>query len=237
MLLLPEEVNTDINNKRKIKTSKIQLLGEEIANAISHGVMILFAISIFICLCIYSDNPIKIVGAIIYGICFVLVFTFSCLYHSISHKFTKYVIFKRFDHISIYLMIGGTYAPILLNLSTLVDSSTFIPHLHLGLLLFIIQWILIVLGIVFKSIWLKKYHFVHIISYIVIGWTASIAFPQIYQAGDLFFWLVLCGGVIYTIGVIFYAKSSILYFHFVWHIFVCVAAILHALAILLVIYK
>jgi hemolysin III len=97
-----------------------QTIGEEIANAVSHGIMALFGIFILVFCLIKSDyQPNKIAGAIVYGMSTVALFTISCLYHALTNETAKSKVFKRLDHISIYLLIGGTYTPILLNLSTM----------------------------------------------------------------------------------------------------------------------
>jgi hemolysin III len=174
-------------------------------------------------------------GAIIYGISVTLLYLFSCLYHALGNNNAKWKVFKRFDHISIYLLIGGTYAPILLGLSTLnyhVGNS----GLTMGMLIFIIQWALIIIGITFKSIWLRKFHWLHVVIFLLLGWSAILFFKDVYNFSHVFFYLILIGGLFYTIGVVFYALSTIKYFHFVWHIFVILGTISHSLAIIFFVY-
>jgi predicted membrane channel-forming protein YqfA (hemolysin III family) len=100
---------------------------EEIANAISHGIMAIYGIAILILFCIRSnDDSMKLSSAIIYGLSVTLLFLFSCLYHGIKNNFVKNYIMKRFDHISIYLLIGGTYTPILLCLQCFNETDIFL---------------------------------------------------------------------------------------------------------------
>jgi len=214
-----------------------QTLGEEIANAISHGVIALVGIAFLVYMLVKSNGEArKIAGAIIYGISIVLLYTFSCLYHALTNNTAKNVVFKRFDHISIYLLIGGTYAPILLNLPSLAAAS-FVPGVDIGTLVLIAQWILIVIGIVFKSIWLNKYHWIHLIIYLLLGWTALIFMDKIYAEGLVFFLLILFGGLAYTVGVVFYVLGSkVKYFHFIWHFFTIAGTLLHTAAIIGFIY-
>jgi hemolysin III len=123
-----------------MKLSKLQTNGEEIANAISHGVMVFFGIAILTVMLIHCNGDgYRIAGAIIYGTATILLYTFSCLYHAITNHFAKTVVLKRFDHISIYLLIGGTYAPILLCFPYFQDTASFIPGLSLGVLILIIE--------------------------------------------------------------------------------------------------
>jgi hemolysin III len=113
--------NNKLTTKQNIRRS--QTTGEEIANSISHGIMAIYGIVILIIFILRSHNdPIKIFSSIVYGLSVTLLFLFSCLYHGITNNFTKNHILKRFDHISIYLLIGGTYTPMLLCLKCLNEN-------------------------------------------------------------------------------------------------------------------
>lgn len=211
------------------KTHK-QTLGEEIANAISHGVMAIFGIVALILLLIKADQTIEVVAAIIFGFGMINLYTMSTIYHALFHPTAK-SIFQRFDHISIYLLIGGTFAPALLLLPELQRPLFGISGLGLGPVLFIIQWILILIGVVFKSIWIKKFAKVHVFIYLAIGWSALIFAQQLLAYEAAAFWLVFAGGIAYSIGVVFYAFPKIKYFHFVWHIFTSIGTVLQFIAI------
>lgn len=213
-----------------MKKTHIQTLGEEIANAISHGVMAIFGIVALILLVIKADQTIEVVAAIIFGFGIINLYTMSTIYHALFHPTAK-SIFQRFDHLSIYLLIGGTFAPALLLLPELQRPLFGISGLGLGPVLFIIQWILILIGVVFKSIWIKKFAKVHVFIYLAIGWSALIFAQQLLAYEAAAFWLVFAGGVAYSIGVIFYAFPKIKYFHFVWHIFTSIGTVLQFIAI------
>jgi len=213
-----------------MKKTHIQTLGEEIANAISHGVMAIFGIVALILLLIKADQTIEVVAAIIFGFGIINLYTMSTIYHALFHPTAK-SIFQRFDHLSIYLLIGGTFAPALLLLPELQRPLFGISGLGLGPVLFIIQWILILIGVVFKSIWIKKFAKVHVFIYLAIGWSALIFAQQLLAYEAAAFWLVFAGGVAYSIGVIFYAFPKIKYFHFVWHIFTSIGTVLQFIAI------
>ncbi|GMO14714.1 MAG: hemolysin III family protein [Mycoplasmoidaceae bacterium] len=213
-----------------------QTVGEEIGNAISHGVMALFGVVILVLLLVRSNTKLQIAGAVIYGLSIISLYVFSCLYHSLPHNFAKLRVMKRFDHMSIYLLIGGTYAPVLLTMPT-IQWHLWGSAISVGLTVFIIQWILIIIGITIKAIWLGKYHWVHVIMFLILGWTAVIFMGYVFQFNHIFFTLILIGGLAYTIGVIFYALSKVKWFHFVWHFFTIAGTICHAMAILLFLYK
>ncbi|MFA7376909.1 MAG: hemolysin III family protein, partial [Acholeplasmataceae bacterium] len=94
------------------KQSKVQSLGEEIANAISHGIGALFGIAALVLMLIKSNDGYDIFGSLVFGISMILLYTMSCLYHAFKKDTLVKRIFKRFDHISIYVLIGGTFAPL-----------------------------------------------------------------------------------------------------------------------------
>ncbi|MFA5526507.1 MAG: hemolysin III family protein, partial [Acholeplasmataceae bacterium] len=204
--------------------------GEEIANAISHGVMAIFGIVALILLLIKAGSTLEIVAAIIFGVGIINLYTMSTIYHALFHPTAKSV-FQRFDHLSIYILIGGTFAPALLLLPELQRPLFGIEGVGLGPVLFIIQWILIGIGIVFKSIWIKKFAKLHVFIYLAIGWSALIFAQQLLAYRAEAFWFVFAGGLAYSIGVIFYAFPKIKYFHFVWHIFTSLGTVLQFIAI------
>jgi len=213
-----------------MKTTNIQTVGEEIANAVSHGLMAIFGVVALILLIIKSDSTIEVTSAIIFGLSIINLYTMSTLYHSIFHQTAKGV-FQRFDHLSIYILIGGTFAPMLLLLPALQEPIFGIAGLGLGPVIFIIQWILIALGVIFKSIWIKKYAKLHLVIYLAMGWSAMIFVQKLYVFDPRAFWFVLFGGISYSLGVAFYVFPKIKYFHFIWHIFTSIGTILHFIAI------
>lgn len=211
-----------------MKKDHTQTIGEEIANAISHGLMAIFGIVALILLLVKAESTTQVIAAIIFGFGIINLYTMSTLYHALFHPKAKSV-FQRFDHLSIYILIGGTFAPALLLLPGLQEP--FLGTVGLGIILFSVQWILIIIGIVFKSIWIKKFAKLHLFIYLAMGWSALIFVNQLlaYEPGA--FWLVLLGGVAYSIGVIFYVFPKIKYFHFIWHIFTSLGTVLQFIAI------
>src|SRR5690554_4181851 len=133
----------------KVKNKRTQTVGEEIANATSHGVMTIFGVVALVLLLIKQNSNWELLSSLIFGISIIFLYLMSTLYHSLSFTKSKHV-FKRLDHVAIYILIGGTFAPALLLLPSLRESYLFSnPDLiDMGLFMFIGQWILIVVGIV-----------------------------------------------------------------------------------------
>ena len=200
----------------------IQSIGEEIANAISHGVGSLLAIAgtavLIVYAAIYSDIM-GVVSAALYGATLIILYTNSTLYHSLTNKTAKKV-FRIFDHRSIFILILGTYIPV--SLSLLGN--------WIGWTLFGVNVACAVLGIVFNSIDLERWDKVSQILYIIMGWSVVLTAYPVYKAimakgvGGLI--LLLAGGILYTVGVVFY-KSDRKYWHFIWHFFVLGGSVLH----------
>ncbi len=217
-----------------MKKTNIQTLGEEIANAVSHGLMAIFGIVGLILLLIKSDSTIETFAAIIFGFGMINLYTMSTLYHSLFHPKAK-DLFQRFDHLSIYILIGGTFAPALLLIPGMQEPFLG-TGIGLGPLLFIVQWILILIGVIFKSIWIKKYAKFHLFIYLAMGWSAIVFVNQLFAYQQGAFWFVLFGGIAYSLGVAFYVFPKIKYFHFVWHIFTALGTILHFIAMYVYLY-
>ncbi len=210
-----------------MKTNKRQTMGEEIANAVSHGIMALFGVVALILLVLKSDTTNELIASLFFGIGIINLYTMSTLYHALTNKTAKDV-FKRFDHLSIYILIGASFVPPLLLLPDL--QQPFIGQMGLGVFLFIVQWALIVVGIVFKSIWVGKYNWLHSTIFLAMGWSGLIFIRQLFEWRVESFWLVLTGGIAYSIGVAFYAFPKVKYFHFIWHLFVGLGTILQFIA-------
>ena len=217
---------------KKIKKEKrIQTIGEEVANSVSHGLMTVFGIVGLIMMLIKSTDEFQVASAIIFGISMITLYLSSTMYHALSFTGAKSV-FKRFDHIGIYMLIGGTFAPIFLLLPSFrVPIFGMEGWITLGLLLCILQWVLIITGMVFKSIWVYKFQTMHIVIFLLLGWSGLYFMIDLYKYSPSTMWLILLGGLSYSIGVIFYKQSDKLYFHFIWHLFVGLGTILQFMAI------
>lgn len=202
---------------------KTQSLGEEIGNSITHGIGFLLALVGTILLLIKANNALEYVASSIFGIGLMLLYINSSLYHAFKKDTTVKRVFKRFDHISIYILISATFAPILL----LVVKG------KLALYFFIGQWILTIIGVISKAVWPTKFQILHIILFLLIGWSGLFFISQIYSFSPLLMLFIALGGVSYTIGVLFYAVFSFKFHHFLWHLFVLGGSILHFLGVYL----
>ena len=199
---------------------------EEVANATIHGIGALLSIAGLILLIIFSSlegTVLHVVSFIIFGVTMLLLYLSSTLVHSFPEGKTK-DLFEIFDHSAIYLFIAGTYTPILFHLIQGV----------LGWTLFGVVWGMAALGVVFKSFYAKKFLFTSTILYIIMGWLIVLAWKPLQQhlSGNGLTLLVI-GGVLYTVGTVFYVWRSFPYHHAIWHLFVLAGSILHFFVILL----
>ena len=191
-----------------------------------HGFGILFglvSIPILTALAARTTNVIAIVGASVYGFCFLMLFTFSTLYHSFQHSQVKRTL-EIFDHISIYFLIAGTYTPFLL----IYLNDTF------GITLLVILWTLTLLGIVFKIFFTGRFEIVSLIIYVAMGWILVSGGRRFFTAlpQDVLTFLIIGGGL-YSAGIFFYVSNRYKWNHAIWHLLVLAAAICHYIAVLL----
>ncbi|NLL68860.1 MAG: hemolysin III family protein [Acholeplasmataceae bacterium] len=214
-------ITSNENKKRFQRRPKTQSLGEEIANSISHGVSALLGIVGLILLLIKSKTVEEYVGSTIFGVSMILLYTSSCMYHAFKNESTVKAVFKRFDHVSIYLLIGGTFAPIFL-----VALPSPLKWIMLGA-----QWAIIITGIVLKAVKVHKYQTLHITLFLLLGWSGVFFINRLFLFSHLAFWFILAGGLSYSIGVIFYALRPFKYSHFIWHFFVMGGTIFQFFAI------
>lgn len=203
----------------------LQAKREEIANAITHGLGALMAIAAFIILTVFSalkGNTWHVVSFSIFGATLVTLYLASTLYHSLSNEKVK-VLFRKFDHMSIYLLIAGTYTPFCL---TVLNN-------WIGWTLFGIVWGCALLGIVLKAFFTGKKEQLSTLLYVLMGWVALIAIKPLFDSVTLTtFILLMTGGVFYTAGTYFFVKDRIKYFHSIWHLFVLAGSTFHFFAVL-----
>ena len=196
------------------------------ANALSHGLGILLVLAFSPLLFIKAHlSEIKnlplAIGVYVLGL--LMVFTFSTLYHATVNLSIKKIL-RVFDHISIFILIGGTYLPLVL----LHADPTRAKYL------LTIQWLIILAGIIKKVFFTGRFEALSTSVYVVLGIMTlgtGKTFWQSLPTSSLY--LIVAGGLMYLIGVVFYQNRKLAYGHFIWHIFVLTAAILHFLAIYL----
>lgn len=198
---------------------------EEMFNSITHGIGALVSIAGLVLLIVFSSlygNVHHIVSCTIFGITLVLLYTASTLYHSFRKPKLKHV-FKILDHSCIYVLIAGTYTPFLLVTIRGI----------LGWSMFAVIWSLTVAGILFKIFFIHRFKLLSTIAYVSMGWIVIFAIKPLFNAlpgGGLV--LLVCGGLAYTLGTIFYGWKKLPYNHAIWHLFVLLGSICHFFSVM-----
>lgn len=197
----------------------------ELANALSHGFGILLTIitaPILIALAMPKSNPTFTFAVAFYCFTILLMFTFSTLYHAFSNPLVKKTL-RIFDHISIFFLIGGTYAPFIVLFTPPKTAFWF----------FIIQWSLIALGVTLKIFYTGKFRLLSTLIYIFIGCLVFFIGSDFWhQMPQNSIYLLIAGSLLYLIGVVFYQNQKIPYNHFIWHLFVLLAVVFHYYSVL-----
>lgn len=201
--------------------------GEEIFNMVSHIVGGVFAIAALVLCLVFSRDGWGVAGSLTFGISLILQYCMSSIYHGLYPNMGKKVM-QVLDHCTIYFLIAGTYTPILLCAVRPLDAKT-------AWILFAVVWGCTAVATVFTAIDLKKYNVMSMICYIGMGWCVIFATKTVIAAiGMAGFWLLLAGGIAYTVGAVLYGiGSKVRYMHSVFHLFVLAGSVLHFLCILL----
>ena len=193
---------------------------EEFANVVTHGLA--FIVSLLAFFYLIGVMPLELsisqkASIIIYGLSLMLMFLSSTLYHAVINPLIKQIL-KQLDHCSIYLLIAGTYTPIL----TIVIPGT------ISRLILLTVWIMAAVGIVFKIFFIGRFKKISIGFYLAMGWLSVLLINKIFQnLGFSGISLILAGGVVYSAGVVFYINKRIPFNHALWHCFVIVGAFIH----------
>lgn len=200
-------------------------LGEEIFSSVTHGLGTLLAVGgtavLIVISAIYSDAW-SVAGSAIFGASLIILYCMSTLYHSITNEKAK-KFFRIMDHNTIFFLIAGTYTPITIS----------ILRGTIGWILFGIVWGAAIIGIILNSIDLEKFRKPSVVCYIAMGWVIIFAIqPLLNVMNSLSLWLLIAGGIFYTVGVIFYAIKKVKYFHSIWHIFTLFGSVCHYFSIL-----
>ncbi len=199
---------------------------EEIGNSITHGLGSVFAVFALVFMLIFSETALERVSASVYFFGLFVMFTMSCLYHAFAHGSRVKRLFRRFDYSCIYLLIGATFAPVLLVYVGGIFGAVF----------FAVQWAVIITGITFVSVFgPERLKFLHTPLYLVLGWCAVMFLPKMFSSDPALAWYILGGGIIYSLGLIpFVMKTKIA--HFIWHFFVLAGAVVQWVGVFLYIY-
>jgi hemolysin III len=198
---------------------------EEIFNSITHAIGALVSIAGLVLLIVFSSlygNSSHVISCTIFGFTLVLLYTASTLYHSFRKPNLKHA-FKILDHSCIYILIAGTYTPFLL---VTVRGTV-------GWSMLVLVWSLTVIGILFKIFFVHRFNALSTIAYILMGWLIIFAIKPLFQTlpgGGLA--LLICGGMAYTLGIIFYSWNKLPFNHAIWHLFVLAGSICHFCAVI-----
>ena len=193
---------------------------EEFLNAFTHSIGALFSIYAIVMLAVSSHSAIEASSTAIFGATLFILFQSSALYHAMVNETAKKV-FRKIDHSAIFMLIAGTYTPILL---LVVDFP-------LSVALLAMTWYIAITGIVYSCLTLK-FKYLSTGLYLVMGWLSLFLFYAIWNnASHLAVWYLLAGGLFYSSGCVFYLSKR-KYMHSIWHIFVILGAILHYMCIM-----
>lgn len=204
----------------RIPLSPQQSSGEELANAITHGIGVGISIAALVILVVFAaqmSDTWKIVSFSIYGATMIILFLSSTLYHTFTQPYIKRF-FRILDHSSIFLLIAGTYTPV--TIGTMRGRW--------GWTLFGVIWGLTLLGIVLKIFAMGKKKWISILVYLLMGWIIVIAIkPLLASVPPSFLIWILIGGLAYSLGIGFYVAKNMRYHHAIWHLFVLAGCISH----------
>ena len=219
-----------MRTKLRDRAMPVYTRGEELFNMVSHivgGAIGVAALVLCIVVSAVHHNGYGLAGSIVYGLSMIVLYTMSSVYHGLGDGMAKRVM-QVLDHCTIYLLIAGTYTPILLSAMRPLDPVA--SWVLLG-----VVWGLAAVAITLTAIDLKRFAVFSMACYIGMGWCIVVKLPLLIRAvGWGGFWLILMGGVCYTVGAVLYGLGRTQkYMHSVFHLFVIAGSVLHLLAILL----
>lgn len=194
---------------------------EERLNAISHGIGVIAATAGLVLLLMKVEGVYGKFACVVYGLSMILMFLSSTLYHCVKSPNAK-ALLKIVDHSAIYLLIAGTYTPFMI----LAIGG------WVGLTGMIIIWSTALIGIGFKIFANQQFPKLSVITYLLMGWIAIFFGYPLYNALTTEgLWLLVSGGLCYTIGVLFYVAKRVQFTHAVWHVFVVAGCVCHFFSI------
>lgn len=214
-------------SEKPFSKKSIYSRGEEIANAVTHGVAALMSIAglaILVGFAVaYSGSPTVITAVSVFGASMIFLYVASTLYHAIPNPKAKQIL-QRLDHSMIFVLIAGSYTPFCLV--TLKGMT--------GIGLCIAVWSIAIVGIALQGILIKQSKWLNSLLYLAMGWLVLLVIePLIESLPNTGLWLLTAGGLSYSLGVIFYIWKTLPYSHAIWHLFVFAGTVLQFLAVLL----
>lgn len=211
-----------LKSKLKIRIPTYTLK-EEVINSITHGIGAIFGIVALVLMIIKAKTPLSVVTSVLFGVTMILLYTMSCLYHALSSHVEGKKVLRVIDHANVFLLVFGTYLPI-----SLVGVGG-----RLGWILFGFVTFTTIIGIILTSIKIDQFQVVEVICHLLNGWSIVLGIPILLKnmGSSGVFYLVL-GGIMYTMGSVFYAVGSKKkYIHSVFHVFCLLGTFFHFWAI------
>lgn len=206
-----------------IKESPINnfTLVEEIWHAITHGLGLFLSIVglvVLVAFATLNGSMMAIISSAIFGATLVIMYGSSTIYHALTHKKLK-EIFQTFDHAAIYLLIAGTYTPMTL---VVLNGTAY------GYPIAAAEWLTAIFGIYMKFKYPNRFETLSLVLFLLMGWLIVIAIGPLRETlADNGFYLLVAGGIAYTLGVYYYVNDSKPYYHAIWHLFVLAGSLFH----------
>jgi hemolysin III len=202
-----------------------QTLIEEKVNSITHAAGIIFSIIAIPYLIAYAaerSNAATVWGVCVFSFAMLMVYFASTIYHAVEQNTTTKRKLRVWDHISIFVMIGGSYTPVVIKYTDAGTAFSFLTTM----------WSIIALGSFLKVFYTGKYILLEVMLYLLLGWMAVfIIKPLIANMPSDIFVFILASGLFYSVGVIFYLWKNLTYHHAVWHVFVLAGTVTHFFAV------
>lgn len=207
--------------------------GEEIMNMVTHivgGAMGVVAVTLCVIMAALHSNVYGVVSGAIFGATMIILYTMSSIYHGLKPHLTAKKVFQIIDHCSIFILIAGTYTPLVL--CTVREANTALGWVYFG-----IVWGIAILGVTLNAVDLKKYAKFSMVCYLALGWCIIFSIKTVADGigfGGMV--LLVSGGIAYTVGALLYAvgkKKKAKYVHSIFHLFVDIGSFLHFMCVLL----
>lgn len=204
-------------NKTVERVHRLYTRHEETADAVVHVTGVLFAINASLWLLSHVTGLNVVVSVTIYCIGLLAMIGCSAAYNMMPHSRPSKTILRRLDHCAIFIMIAATYTPFAVN--RLGATS--------GTIILSVVWFCATVGVVMKLVWPRRFEWLSLGLYLAMGWViVTVILPLSASLAHVNFWLLMAGGIVYSVGVVFYVMERIPYHRAIWHAFVLAAAVL-----------
>ena len=194
-------------------------LGEELINSITHGIGAGLSVVALVLCVVKATTAGGKVSAVLYGTLLIMLYTISCIYHALSPRLRGKRVLRVIDHANVFLVVAGTYMPICLSL---LDGVW-------GWLTFGIVWLETIVAVVFSCVDVDRFQMIGVVCNLILGWGALLLLPVLIELVPWTgLWLLIFGGVAYSLGAILYVVGAkVPYMHSIFHFFVLMGSILH----------